>query len=97
MYTQSIPDIMTQSANFVWGNLVIFMPKLFLAVIVFIVFWIVGVALQTSFTRLLAALKIDALLAQAGAETVLQKGGLSLNSGKFIGKPPFCKTASAPV
>ena len=85
MYTQSIPDIMTQSANFVWGSLVIFMPKLFLAVIVFIVFWIVGIALQTFFVRLLAALKIDALLSQTGAEAVLQKGGLSLNSGKFIG------------
>ena len=85
MYSQSIPDIMTQSADFVWGGLVIFMPKLFLAVVVFIVFWIVGIALQTFFVRLLGMLKIDALLSQAGADALLQRGGLSLNSGKFIG------------
>lgn len=85
MYTQSIPDIMTQSADFVWGSLVIFMPKLFLAVVVFIVFWIIGAALQTFFVRLLGALKIDALLSQAGADSLLQRGGLTLNSGKFIG------------
>lgn len=85
MYTQNIPDMMTQSANFVWGSLVVFMPKLFLAVIVFIVFWIIGAALYTFFARLVGALKIDALLSQFGADAALQRGGLTLNSGKFIG------------
>lgn len=77
--------MMTQSANFVWGSLVIFMPRLFLAVIVFIVFWIIGAALCTFFSRLLNILKIDAILSQIGVDAALQKGGLTLNSGKFIG------------
>ncbi len=62
-----------------------FLPKLIIAVIIFIAGWFVAVMLGKVIDQIVKALKVDGLLKSVGAEEVLTRGGFHLNSGAFIG------------
>ena len=82
---QTLPEVMTQSADFIWNSMITFIPRLFLAIVLFIAFWIIGATLGQLVSKVIAALKIDAFLAKIGAEKPFQRAGLNLNAGNFIG------------
>lgn len=82
---QTLPEVMTQSADFIWNSIITFIPRLFLAVILFIAFWIIGIALGQLVSRVIAVLKVDTLLIKIGAEKPFQRAGLNLNAGNFLG------------
>lgn len=63
-----------------------FVPDLVAAVILFILGWIVSIALSKVVEQVVKSLRIDKLLDSAGAGAVLSRGGLKLNSGKFLGE-----------
>lgn len=85
MYPQTFTDTFTQSLNFVWTNLVVSVPRIFLAVILLIVFWVIAVSLETIIERLSNKIKADEYLKRIGVDFLTQKAGLHLNAGKFIG------------
>jgi len=62
-----------------------FIPKLVVALFAFIVLWIVAVMLGKLVEQIVRALKVDSLLEGLGAEEVLTRGGVKLNSGAFLG------------
>ena len=62
-----------------------FLPKLLLAIIIFIAGWVVGSVLSDVVSKIVKAIKVDAILESAGARGLLEKAGFNLNTGAFLG------------
>lgn len=62
-----------------------FLPKLLLAIIIFIAGWVVGSVLGDVVSKIVKAIKIDSILESAGARGLLDKAGFNLNTGAFLG------------
>jgi len=62
-----------------------FLPKLLLAIIIFIAGWVVGSVLAEVVAKIVKAIKIDSVLESAGARGLLEKAGFKLNTGAFLG------------
>jgi len=62
-----------------------FLPKLILAIIIFIAGWVVGSVLCEVVSKIVKAIKFDAILESAGAKGLLGKAGFNLNTGAFLG------------
>lgn len=79
-------DVFTASLQNVWWGFVQFIPKLVVAILFFVVGWILGVLIARAFEHVISALKVDKLLASIGVEQFFAKAGIKLNSGYFIGQ-----------
>jgi len=78
-------DVLSQSfANLSYG-LVSFIPNLVIAVVIFIVGWLIGVGVGRVVKQVVDALRIDQALRPTGIERVLSRAGFQLSSGKFLG------------
>ena len=66
-------------------QMVQFIPKVILALVIFIAGWVVGSVLGEVVAKIIKALRLDALLESAGAKGLLNKAGFALNTGAFIG------------
>lgn len=62
-----------------------FLPKLVLAIVIFIAGWVVGSVVGEVIAKVLKAVKLDMILESAGARGLLNKAGFELNTGAFIG------------
>ena len=69
----------------IWSGVLVFLPRFLLALIVFIVGWIVAVTLGRLVSQVVAFFKVDKILQKTGIEEPLARGGLRLNSGAFVG------------
>jgi len=85
MPSETFPEIVGQSFNFVWTSLVIFIPRLFLAILLFVIILMIAAVMSGVVARLVSALKLDGLLAKVGVENWLRRAGITLNTGHFIG------------
>lgn len=72
--------------NEVFRGFAEFVPKLIVALILFIIGWIVGAALSKVVEQVVKAIKVDKALASAGADRVLARAGFRLNTGYFLGE-----------
>lgn len=68
-----------------WYGVISFVPQIIVAIIIFVVGWVLGVFVSKLIEQLFKSLKVDAALRKAGVEEVVNKGGLLLNSGRFVG------------
>ncbi|MDD5318941.1 MAG: hypothetical protein PHF79_03990 [Candidatus Pacebacteria bacterium] len=64
---------------------VFFAANLIAAIIIFVVGWIVGAFISSLIQKAFRALKVDHALRQAGLERALHRGGITLDSGAFVG------------
>lgn len=85
MILQTWGDVIVASLQQSWGAVANFVPIFIGAVIVFIIGWIVAVALGTLVEQVVRALRVDALLQRLELEKALERGGVRLNSGVFVG------------
>lgn len=69
----------------VWTSVVGFLPLLIGAFIVFIVGWIVAVALGKVVEQVVRSLRLDSVLSKLEFEHALERAGMKLDSGAFIG------------
>ncbi|MEN9649056.1 MAG: hypothetical protein RL094_23 [Candidatus Parcubacteria bacterium] len=58
---------------------------LLVALIIFAVGWVVGSFIGKLVAKAIRAIKVDTALREAGVESTLQKGGIALDSGAFVG------------
>lgn len=79
-------DVFNASLQDLWWGFVHFAPKLILAIIFFIIGWVLSGLVAKAFENVLSALKIDKLFASIGMDDMLKKMGMNLNSGYFIGQ-----------
>jgi small-conductance mechanosensitive channel len=62
-----------------------FAPNLIIAIIVFIIGWMVGSLVGKAIAQVVNALKIDKLFESAGAGEIMQRMGMKLSVGGFLG------------
>ncbi len=78
-------DVLSQSFQNLFYGLVAFVPNLVIAVVIFIVGWLVGVGVGRVVEQIVNALRVDQALKATGLEKVLSRAGFGLSSGKFLG------------
>jgi len=78
-------DVLSLSFTNLWLGVIGFVPSLIIAIIVVLLGWGIGVLLGRVISQIIKAIKVDEALRRAGVEDFLNKGGLGLNSGAFLG------------
>lgn len=78
-------DVLSQSFQNLFYGLIAFIPNLVVAIIIFIVGWLVGVGLGRVVKQVVDALRVDHALRSTGIERVLSRAGFELSAGKFLG------------
>ena len=78
-------DVLSQSFNNLFYGLVAFIPNLVVAIIIFIVGWLIGVGLGRVVTQVINSLRVDQALRATGIEHLLSRAGVTLSSGGFLG------------
>lgn len=61
------------------------LPRLLTALFVFVVGWVIAVALGRLIAQIVRALKVDMALESLGAKELLSRAGFKLNAGGFVG------------
>ncbi|HUD44449.1 MAG TPA: hypothetical protein VMR41_02820 [Patescibacteria group bacterium] len=79
-------DVFNASLQDLWWGFVQFAPKLIIAIVFFIIGWVLGSLIAKAFEQVIGALKVDKLFQSIGAEELFKKAGIKLNSGYFIGQ-----------
>lgn len=85
MVLQTWGDVIVASLQQVWASVANFVPFLLGALLVFVIGWIIAVALGKLVEQVVRALRVDSLLAKLDFEKTLERGGWRLNSGAFVG------------
>ena len=85
MIVQIWVDFLRASFSNLWGGVSSFVPQLVVAIIVFVVGWMIAVALGKFVEQILKALKVDIALKSLGMEEPLGRAGWKLDSGAFVG------------
>ncbi len=85
MQLASWADVLTTSFQSVLFGILNFLPDLLVAIIIFVVGWLIGTGLGKVITQVINSLRVDQALRSAGVERVLERAGFTLNSGGFVG------------
>jgi len=86
MLVQDWVDTLSLSLRDLWLQFTGFLPELIGALVVLIIGIIVASGLERLVERLIYYLKIDTLMKQVGVEAFMQRAGMKLNTGHFLGK-----------
>lgn len=78
-------DVLTQSFQNLAYGLALFIPNLIVAVIIFIIGWLVGVGVGRLVSQIVQSIRVDDALRAAGVEKIVHRAGFKLNSGAFLG------------
>lgn len=86
MMVQNWADVLVSSFQQVWAQFIGFVPALLGAIIVFIVGLIIASVLGALVAKIMTGLKLDKALARVGVEEYVERAGMRLNSGRFLGQ-----------
>jgi hypothetical protein len=78
--------VFNASLQNLWWGFIQFAPKLILAIIFFVVGWVLGSLVAKAFEQVFKSLKVDNLFQSLKIEDFFKKAGMNLNSGYFIGQ-----------
>lgn len=78
-------DILQSAFVELWAALVLFLPKLLFAVIVFLVGLLIAHLLRTLVARIVQILHVDELMLKLEVTQFFQKAGIKLNVAEFLG------------
>ena len=79
-------DVFNASLQDLWWGLVQFTPKLIIAILFFVIGWVLGNIIARALEQVFRSLKIDSLFSSVGADNFFRKAGMSLDSGYFVGQ-----------
>ncbi len=79
-------DVFNASLLDLWASFIQFAPKLVIAILFFIVGWVLGSIIARAVEQVFRSIKVDNLLRSIGVENFFRKAGLTLDSGYFVGQ-----------
>lgn len=85
MFLTQWADVLNMSFQNLFYGMVEYIPNLLIAVIIFVIGWLIGAGLGRVVAQVVNSLRVDQALRAAGVERVLERAGFSLNSGAFLG------------
>ncbi len=77
--------VLTQSFQELSAGVISYIPSLIVALVIFIIGWLVGAGLGRIVAQIVRAARVDQALKSAGFDEVLSRAGFSLDSGAFLG------------
>lgn len=78
-------EVLQNSFADIWTGVIDFVPKLIVALVIFLVGWGIGALLDKVVAQIIRSLKVDNALRKVSVESFLQKAGFRLDSGMFVG------------
>lgn len=78
-------DAIFQSFQSMWVGVISFLPTLIIAILIVILGWLIGAVIGRVVYQVMRSIKVDEALRKAGLEEWMQRGGIRLDSGRFIG------------
>ena len=78
-------DVLSLSFKNLWLGVVGFVPNLVVAIVIVLLGWGIGALLGRVVSQIVKAIRVDEALKKAGVEDFLNKGGINLNTGAFLG------------
>jgi hypothetical protein len=85
MLIQTWADVLTASFQNLWLGIVAFVPNIIVAIIIFVLGWLVGAALGRIIAQVIKSIKLDAALKNTGLNEAVERAGFTLDSGAFLG------------
>ena len=85
MYLTTWADVLTQSLQSLTYGVIQFVPNLLIALLIFIIGWVVGTGLGRLVEQVMDSIHLDKALANAGVSKAVARSGYTLNSGKLLG------------
>ena len=85
MVLQTWGDVIVASLQQVWASVAAFLPLFIGALVVFILGWVVAVAIGKLVEQIVKGLRIDHLLTKLSIHKIWERGGWKTNTGAFIG------------
>lgn len=85
MVIQNWYDIFAASFQVVWEKVVNTLPNIFIAIVVFIVGWVLAAAIGKTIKEIVDLTKIDNVLTKFKVDQVVSRFGVRLHTGQFIG------------
>ncbi len=82
---QSWADVFTSSLQNVWLGFANFVPNLIVAILIFVLAWVLGSLLGRAVKELFATIKLDKLLASVGFDDMAKKAGVNFSAAAFLG------------
>jgi len=79
-------DVFNTSLQNLWYGFIQFTPRLIVAIVFFIIGWVLGSLLAKAIEQVFGSLKVDSLFKAIGADNFFRKAGMNLNSGYFVGQ-----------
>jgi hypothetical protein len=86
MILQTWGTVLKTSFQGLWSGVIMFIPTLIVAIVIVLIGWGISVIVYSAISKFMQSIKFDEALRKAGFDKVVSRAGLSLNSGKFIGK-----------
>lgn len=86
MLIQSWSQVFLLSLEGLWYGFIAIFPKILLAIVIFIIGWIIASTLGSLVTAGIDALKLDRLFKSPGTEAALNRAGIRLHIGKVFGE-----------
>ncbi|HUC88407.1 MAG TPA: hypothetical protein VMR49_00015 [Candidatus Paceibacterota bacterium] len=84
-FIQSWGGVFSESLLNLWYGFMNFVPNLLGAIILFIIGWIIGSVVGKAIKQVISALKIDKLFDSASAKEFMNRSGLKISVGGFLG------------
>lgn len=78
--------VIANSLANLWAGVIGFLPELVIAILIFVVGWVIASLLARAVDQIVKAIKLDNALRGAGLEQTMARAGFSLNSGRFLGE-----------
>jgi len=85
MLVDTWSTVLISSFQDLWAGLVQYVPNLIVAIVILIIGWIIGALFGRVVAQVFKSLKVDNALEKSGLVDILERGGIALNSGAFIG------------
>jgi len=85
MFINTWADVLAQSFYSLLYGVVAFLPNLLVAIIIVIIGWLIGAGLGRLVAQVVNAARVDEALRSAGVDKVVERGGMRMNSGAFLG------------
>ncbi len=85
MLLQTWGEVLGASLQNLWWGFVSFVPNLIVAVVIFIIGWVIASVIGRVIDQAITALKIDSLFKSAGADKMFEKAGFHFSVGGFLG------------
>ncbi|KKP86755.1 MAG: Conserved TM helix repeat-containing protein [Parcubacteria group bacterium GW2011_GWC1_35_8] len=79
-------QVFNESLLSLWAGFVQFVPNFIVAIVFFVIGWVLGGIIAKALEQVFSALKIDNLLRSIGVDGFFRRAGMNLNSGYFIGQ-----------